>query len=232
MLFPDDPSRRLSPESIYQAVYAKSPVLQRDPATCLRTGRRRRRPHRRGDRRRPNGSESPGARRSISERPAEVEDRKVPGHWEGDLITGRLNKSAIATLVERASGLVMLVHLPGAHTAQVTTAALTAAFQELPAHLRLSLTWDPGTEMADHAQLSKVTGMPIFFADPHSPWQRGSSENGNGLLRQYFPKGSNLAAHSPQRLTEVQDQLNARPRKRHQWATPAERLAALQSPHQ
>ena len=115
----------------------------------------------------------------------------MAGHWEGDLITGRANRSAIATLVERASGYTVLVHLPGAHTADVMSTALTAAFAALPATLRRSLTWDRGTEMADHAQLSAATGMGVFFADPHSPWQRGSNENANGLLRQYFPKGSN-----------------------------------------
>ena len=230
--FPDDPSRRLSTETIYQALYAKGAVLQRDPAVCLRTRRRRRRPHRRPDQRRANPTGGPGARPPISDRPAEAEDRTVAGHWEGDLITGRSNKSAIATLVERASGSLLLVHLPGAHTTEVTITALTGAFAALPAGLCRSLTWDRGTEMADHALLTKATGMPVFFADAHSPWQRGSNENSNGLLRQYFPKGTNLAVHSPQRLTEVQDELNARPRKRHQWATPAARLAALQSPHE
>ena len=232
LVFPDDAARRLAPESIYQALYAKCPVLQRDPVTCLRSGRRRRRPHRRADRRRPHERSGPGARRPISERPAEAEDRTVAGHWEGDLITGRANRSAIATLVERASGYTVLVHLPGAHTADVMSTALTAAFAALPATLRRSLTWDRGTEMADHAQLSAATGMGVFFADPHSPWQRGSNENANGLLRQYFPKGSNLAVHSAARLAEVQEQLNARPRKRHQWATPADRLGALRSAHQ
>lgn len=232
LTFAEDASRRLAPETIYQALYAKCPVLQRDPAACLRSARRRRRPHRRADRRRPNEAGGPGARRPISERPAEAEDRSVAGHWEGDLITGRANKSAIATLVERASGYTILVHLPGSHTAQVTSAALIAAFAALPVTLRRSLTWDRGTEMADHAQLSSATEISVFFADPHSPWQRGSNENLNGLLRQYFPKGSNLAIHSPARLAEVQDELNARPRKRHQWATPLDRLTALRSPRE
>ena len=147
------------------------------------------------------------------------------------LITGRANRSAIATLVDRASGYTMLVHLPGRHTAEVTSLAMTAAFTALPTGLRRSLTWDRGTEMADHNQLSAATGIGVFFADPHSPWQRGSNENTNGLLRQYFPKATNLAVHTPERLAQVQDELNARPRKRHQWATPAQRLTALQSPH-
>ncbi len=143
----------------------------------------------------------------------------------------RANRSAIATLVERDASLTLLVHLPGAHTAPVTSAALTAAVSALPDALRRSLTWDRGTEMTDHAQLTAATDLDAFFADPHAPWQRGSNENTNGLIRQYFPKGTNLAVHSAQRLAEVQAELNARPRKRHQWATPAEQLAALLSPH-
>jgi len=229
LAFPNDPARRLAAESIYQALYAKDPVLQRDPRTCLRSGRRRRRPHRRSDRRRANEQTGPAARRPLSERPAEAEDRTVPGHWEGDLITGRSNRSAIATLIERASGYTILVHLPGRHTAEVTTRALIAAFTALPPGLRRSLAWDRGTEMADHRLVTDATGIDVFFADPHSPWQRGSNENTNGLLRQYFPKGTNLAVHSPQRLEQVQDELNGRPRKRHQWATPTAKLAALQS---
>jgi len=228
--FPGDPSRQLATETIYQALYAKCPVLQRDPTTCLRSGRRRRRPHRRSNRRRPNEVSGPGAKRPILERPAEALDRKTAGHWEGDLITGRANRSAIATVVERASGFTLLVHLPGAHNAQVTRDALTAAINGLPDALRRSLTWDRGTEMTDHAQLTTATGLDVFFADPHAPWQRGSNENTNGLIRQYFPKGTNLAVHSVQRLAEVQAELNARPRKRHNWATPAARLAALLSP--
>jgi IS30 family transposase len=229
MAFPNDPGRRLAAETIYQALYAKESVLQRDPATCLRSRRRRRRPHRRGDARRKRAQV---ARPSISERPPEAEDRIVPGHWEGDLITGASNRSAIATLIERASGYTVLVHVPGRHSADVLTPGLVAAFTALPTSLRRSLTWDCGTEMSDHPVLTAATGMPVFFADPHSPWQRGSNENTNGLLRQYFPKGSNLAIHSPGRLAEVQDELNGRPRKRHQWSTPSTRLAALQSPHQ
>lgn len=227
--FPNDPPRRLAMESIYQALYAKDGVLQRDPRTCLRSGRRRRRPHRRGDRRRASEQAGPGARRPISERAPEVEDRIVTGHWEGDLITGQANRSAIATLVERASGYTVLVHLPGRHTAEVTTRALISTFRGLPSRLCRSLTWDCGTEMADHAQVSEATGIEIFFADPHSPWQRGSNENTNGLLRQYFPKSTDLAVHSADRLRAVQDELNGRPRKRHGWATPTAQLAALQS---
>lgn len=228
LCFPNDPSRWLATESIYQALYAKDAVLQRDPRECLRSGRRRRRPHRRGDRRRARPDQGAGTRRSLRERPAEAETRLVPGHWEGDLITGAANRSAIATLVDRASGFTILVHLPGQHTAAVTTTALTGAILALPASLRRSLTWDCGTELADHEQITAATGIEIFFADPHAPWQRGSNENTNGLSRQYFPKGTNLAVHSPARLEQVQDELNGRPRKRHQWATPTARLAALQ----
>jgi transposase, IS30 family len=222
--FPNDPARRLAAETIYQALYAKGSVLQRDPASCLRSRRRRRRPHRRADARRQRAQV---ARPSISERPAEAQDRRTVGHWEGDLITGASNRSAIATLIERATGYTVLVHVPGRHTADVLTPALVAAFTALPASLRRSLTWDCGTEMADHHLLTAATGMPVFFADPHSPWQRGSNENTNGLLRQYFPKGSNLAVHPSERLQQVQDELNGRPRKRHSWATPDTRLTAL-----
>ena len=228
--FPGDRSRQLATETIYQALYAQCPVLQRDPSECLRTARRRRRPHRRPERRRPQPSNGPGRRRPIGERPADAADRKTFGHWEGDLITGRANRSAIATLVERATGYTILVHLAGRHTADVTSTALIAAFSALPDGLRRSLTWDCGTEMADHARLTRETGLDVFFADPHSPWQRGSNENTNGLLRQYFGKGTDLAQHSTDRLLEVQNELNARPRKRHQWATPADRLAALDWP--
>ena len=226
LVFGDDGGRRLCTETIYQALYAKCPVLQRDPTLCLNSGRRRRRAHRRAQRRRAH----PQTRPSIRDRPTEAQDRQVPGHWEGDLITGRANRSAIATVVDRTTGFMILVHLPGRHTAQVTSQALTRAFATLPPGLRRSLTWDCGTEMADHAEFSAATGVGVYFADPHSPWQRGTNENANGLLRQHFPKGTNLAIHSPQRLAEVQDELNSRPRKRHGWATPAGRLTALQSP--
>ena len=174
LAFPNDPARRLAGETIYQALYASSSVLQRDPATCLRSRRRRRRPHRRADARRRRTQQ---ARPSIRDRPADAEDRRTAGHWEGDLITGRANRSAIATLVDRASGYTLLVHLPGRHTAEVLTAALAATFAPLPAMLRRSLTWDCGTEMADHQQLTALAGIGVFFADPHSPWQRGSNEN-------------------------------------------------------
>jgi IS30 family transposase len=167
---------------------------------------------------------------SISARPAEVADRAIPGHWEGDLIMGAGNASAIGTLVERTSGFVLLLHLPGDHTAATVAAAMIAAIPTLPEQLRRSLTWDQGKEMARHAEITAATGLPIYFADPHSPWQRGSNENTNGLLRQYFPKGSDLSVWGPGYLDLVAAELNARPRKRHDWATPAEILDELLSP--
>ncbi len=231
MVFPNDARRHLAAESIYQALYADGVVLQRDPRlSAFGTAAAPPAPARRPA---PTpGLGRAGRPRPLSERPAEAEDRTTAGHWEGDLITGTANRSAIATLVERASGYTMLVHLPGRHTAEVTTRALIAAFTALPPGLRRSLTWDRGTEMADHHQVTAAIGIEVFFADPHSPWQRGSNENTNGLLRQYFPKGTNLAVHSPARLEQVQDELNGRPRKRHGWATPTARLAALQSLHE
>ncbi|OXM59022.1 IS30 family transposase, partial [Amycolatopsis vastitatis] len=163
----------------------------------------------------------------ISDRPAEANDRAVPGHWEGDLIIGGDGASAIATLVERATRYVLLVHLGGSHTAEHVRDALVTTAATLPQQLARSLTWDQGSEMSRHHEFSIATGIPVYFCDPHSPWQRGSNENTNGLLRQYFPKGSNLAIHSPEELAAVAAQLNRRPRKTLGWDTPAERLAKL-----
>jgi transposase, IS30 family len=222
--FPDQPGRHLVPETIYQAVYRPGSTLRRElPARVLRTGRSRRRPRR-----------DPNARRGrlvdmtmIDQRSAEATERTTPGHWEGDLITGAHNRSAIGTLVERTSRFTILLHLPTDHGAQAVHDAVVAALGALPASLRRSLAWDQGSEMALHAQISQALGMPVFFCHKASPWQRPSNENTNGLLRQYFPKGSDLRVHSPERLVAVAAELNARPRKTLGWATPTQRLAQL-----
>ncbi|MEU3019390.1 IS30 family transposase [Nocardiopsis sp. NPDC007018] len=222
---PDEQEMRVSHETIYQALYVQARGgLKREVAAALRTGRIRRKPRR-----------SPEQRQSrfvdemvmISERPAEVEDRAVPGHWEGDLILGAGNKSAIITLVERSTRYVMLGHLPGEHTAEAVGGVLSELITALPEHLRGSLTWDQGSEMAGHRAFSVATGVPVFFCDPASPWQRGSNENTNGLLRQYFPKGTDLSVHGPLDLEHVAQKLNGRPRKTLGWKTPAERLPTL-----
>jgi transposase, IS30 family len=223
--FPDQPERHVVHETIYQAIYRPDlGGLHRDLPRVLRTGRRRRKPRRRLDARQPGVLVG---MRMIDQRPAEADDRSVPGHWEGDLITGGQNRSAIGTLVERNSRFTILLHLPGRHTAQAVRAALIAAFARLPASLRRSLTWDQGSELALHAQITDTLGMPVFFCDKASPWQRPSNENTNGLLRQYFPKGSNLRVHDAERLAAVAAELNARPRKTLGWTTPAGRLAEL-----
>jgi IS30 family transposase len=221
--FPGRAEMRVSHETIYQSLYVQGRgALRRDLAVHLRTGRALRKP------RRPEGSERRGkipGMVMISDRPAEAEDRAVPGHWEGDLIEGKGNKSAIGTLVERSTRFVLLLHLPDGHGADQVAAAMSEAIAGLPAVLRRSLTWDQGREMAGHAQFTVATGLPVYFCDPHSPWQRGSNENTNGLLRQYFPKGTDLSVHSRQDLQAVADELNGRPRKTLGWATPAEALA-------
>lgn len=169
---------------------------------------------------------------SITERPAAVEDRAVPGDWEGDLITGAENKSAIGTLVERATGYVMLLHLPGAHGAVEVEEEMIRAMSELPATLRRTLTWDQGQEMRNHARIAAATDTDIYFCDPGSPWQRGSNENTIGLLRQYFPKSTDLSGYQRDYLEFVATQLNNRPRKRLAWKTPAETLDQLLSDQQ
>jgi IS30 family transposase len=222
--FPDRPQMRVSHETIYQAIYVQSRgALRRELAGCLRTGRAIRRPKRRVEERR---GRNPNML-MISDRPAEVADRAVPGHWEGDLIIGKNGTSAIGTLVERSTRFCLLLHLPTSHGAEAVRDAMLETITTLPAQLRRSMTWDQGPEMSRHAEITLATGMNIYFCDPHSPWQRGSNENTNGLLRQYFPKGTNLSAHSRDHLTFVAAQLNARPRKTLDWQTPTEALNKL-----
>jgi transposase, IS30 family len=218
--FPGNPEMWVSHETIYQSIYVQGRgALRRELAVCLRTGRALRKPRRKQDERRGRIKDMV----LISERPAEALDRAVPGHWEGDLIIGSRN-SAIGTLVERSTRFVLLLHLPHGHRAEQVAAAMTEAMGTLPAQLRRSLAWDQGSEMALHRQISLATDLDIYFCDPHSPWQRGSNENTNGLLRQYFPKGTSLAAHSREHLDAVAAQLNARPRKTLGWKTPAQAL--------
>jgi transposase, IS30 family len=222
--FPNDVEMRMSHETIYKSLYVQGRgALRRELTACLRTGRALRKPHRQSGERRnriPNMV-------NISERPPEANDRAVPGHWEGDLITGVLNKSAIGTLVERTTGSVMLLHLPHAHGALQVESAMVQAMSSLPKTLRRTLTWDQGREMSNHAQIATATDLDIYFCDPHSPWQRGSNENTNGLLRQYFPKGTDLSRHDRDYLDFVATELNNRPRKRLSWDTPAEALNQL-----
>ena len=220
--FPDDPEMRVSHETIYQALYVQGRgALRRELVRHLRTGRSLRKPRRAGDERR---GRIPGMV-MISGRPAEADDRAVPGHWEGDQIAGKGGKSQIGTLVERSTRFTMLVPMPGGKSAEAFAAAVTPVIAGLPDALRRSLTWDQGKEMALHKQIAVAADCEIYFCDPHSPWQRPSNENTNGLLRQYFPKGSDLSAHSPQHLQDIADKLNGRPRKVLGWKNPAEAMA-------
>jgi IS30 family transposase len=239
--YPDDQSMRVSHEAIYQALYVQGRgALRREVTACLRTGRALRVPRAR-TRGRGKGFVTPEV--MISERPAEVGDRAVPGHWEGDLILG-LDSSAIGTLVERTTRFTMLLHLPrmeghgdgprtkngpalAGHGAEAVRDAIAASIVRLPEELRRSLTWDQGAEMAEHAQLRIDTGLAVYFCDPQSPWQRATNENTNGLLRQYFPKGTDLSQHRPDDLAAVAATLNRRPRKTLAWRTPAEALDEL-----
>lgn len=236
--YPEDPTMRISHEAIYQALYIQGRgALRRELTACLRSGRALRVPR---ERSRGRNKSFIGDAIMISDRPAEIADRAVPGHWEGDLILG-LGSSAIGTLVERSSRFTMLLHLPrmdgyqsmprikngpplAGHGAEAVRKAIARSMGKLPEQLRQSLTWDQGAEMAQHASLRIDTGLEIYFCDPKSPWQRGSNENTNGLLRQYFPKGTDLSRHTARELDAVAHAMNTRPRKTLAWRTPAEVL--------
>ena len=221
---PDNPEMQVSHETIYRALYVRGRgLLRKDLASYLREGTRtRRRPLSRSQK-----SGHLQGMVNISQRPAEADDRAVPGHWEGDLIKGALNRSCIGTLVERTTRFVMLLHLPNGGGALHVRDVLIEQIRLLPEELRRSLTWDQGGEMAHHAQFTVDTGMDVYFCDPHAPWQRGSNENTNGLLRQYFPKGIDLSVFDKTRLDEVARELNGRPRETLGWRTPAEKLNEL-----
>lgn len=227
--FPDEPEMWVHHNTIYEALYIQSRgALRADLAKNLRSGRIRRRP------RRLDGTEERRGKipdmLMISQRPVEVADRAVPGHWEGDLITGKLNQSAVGTLVERTTGYLLLLHLPpGDHGTQAVTDALIARMVELPAQLRRSVTWDQGKEMAAHAKVTAAIGddFTVYFCDPHSPWQRPTNENTNGLLRQYLPKGTDLGIHSAEDLAWIEQEMNDRPRKRLDYARPSELIHEL-----
>ena len=223
--FPDEPEMWVSAETIYQSLYVQARGgLKRELTGYLRTGRSMRKPRR-----------TPGHRRTripdmvmISDRPAEIEDRAVPGHWEGDLIMGsKTSDSSVGTLVERTTGFVMLLHLPEGHGTLAVQEAVVAKMLALDEHLRRSLTWDQGREMTNHREITAATGLDIYFCDPHSPWQRGTNENTNGLLRQYLPKGKDLSFYGPGMLDNIAAELNSRPRKRHGFRTPAEMLEEI-----
>jgi IS30 family transposase len=223
--FPDRPEMHVVHETVYQALYVQGRgELRRDLARALRTGRTRRKPRRQAQQRQPRFRDPMVM---ISERPAEAEDRAVPGHWEGDLIIGKDGASAIGTLVERSTRYVMLLHLPGGRGTELVRDALVETVRTLPAHLKRSLTWDQGVEMGRHREFTVATDIPVYFCDPASPWQRGSNENTNGLLRQYFPKSTDLTVHTREHLDAVAAELNGRPRKTLGWETPAERLHKL-----
>ena len=222
----DDPEMRVSHETIYQSLFVQGRgELRRQLARCLRSGRTARKP--RGT---PDGRGRIPGMVMLSERPAEADDRAVPGHWEGDLILGEGSRSAVGTLVERATRTVLLLHLPDGKSAEQVEAAMRKAITALPSSLTRTITWDQGAEMSKHAAFTTATGIPIYFCDPHSPWQRGSNENTNGLLRQYLPKGSDLSIVTRDELDAIQDSLNSRPRKTLGYLTPSEKLTEFLAP--
>jgi len=228
--YPDEPEMWVSHETIYESIYIQGRgALRRELARCLRTGRALRRPQRQADARRSRDRITDMV--LISERPPEIADRAVPGHWEGDLVMGAANQSAIGTLVERSTRFLILLHLSGDHGALAVQRAMIDAMVGMPDFLRRTLTWDQGIEMANHAQIADATGLEIYFCDPASPWQRGTNENTNGLLRQYFPKGTDLSFWGPGLLQNVATEMNNRPRKTLNWRTPAEALDQLLSEH-
>ncbi|WP_442810342.1 IS30 family transposase [Streptomyces sp. NBC_01474] len=223
--FPDRPEMHVTHESIYRALYAQAKTgLMREVSRRLRTGRSLRKRRRRPDQRTTRFTHPMVL---ISQRPAEANDRNVPGHWEGDLIVGTKNGSAIGTLVERSTRYTLLVHLPNGSSPGFFRKALLDAVSGLPAHLKRSLTWDQGSEMAHHYAFSEASGIPVYFCEPHSPWQRGTNENTNGLLRQYFPKGTDLSKYAKEDLEAAAAELNRRPRKALGWDHPAARFTGL-----
>jgi len=220
--FPDQPEMRVSHETIYKSLFVQGRgELRRELGRCLRSGRTQRKQRGAGA-----GRGQIAGMINISERPAEADDRAVPGHWEGDLIIGKNQRSAVGTLVERSTRYVMLLHLGQDRSAEAVRTAMAAKILELPESLRRSITWDQGSEMSQHRQFTIDTGIQIYFCDPHSPWQRGSNENTNGLLRQYLPKGTDLSVHSEADLDEIAARLNGRPRKTLNWRKPVEALNA------
>lgn len=224
--FPAIPEMWVSHETIYQSIYVQSRgALRRELAGHLRTGRALRKPRRKANERRGRIPDMV----NISQRPADIEDRAVPGHWEGDLLMGKNGKSAIGTLVERSTRFVMLLHLPHGHSPLEVEKAIVAATGKLPEFIWKSLTWDQGHEMRNHVQVKMATGLQVYFCDPASPWQRGSNENANGLLRQYFPKGTDLSQHDADHLDFVAAQMNRRPRQTLGWQRPAQALGRLLS---
>jgi IS30 family transposase len=221
--FPDDPMMRVSHETIYQSLFVQGRgELRRELHRCLRSGRARRRPRNRLETR----GQIPD-KVMISERPAEVEDRAVPGHWEGDLIIGTSNRSAVGTLVERTTRYVQLLHLPDGREAEKVNEAIKRTISGLPEELVRTITWDQGKEMSSHVKFTVDSGVQVYFCDPHSPWQRGTNENTNGLLRQYMPKGTDLTVHTADDLTRIAESLNNRPRKTLGYMTPSEKLTEL-----
>ena len=226
--FPEDLEMQVHHETIYRELFVQGRgALRAELHQCLRSGRARRVTRAEARAERANGRGQIPDMVNIVERDEEVAGRRVPGHWEGDLIKGKNNASAIGTVVERTTGFTLLLHLPDGFRAEQVTAAITEAMAELPAKLRRSLTWDQGKELSGHKQIAEATGLQVYFCDPHSPWQRPTNENTNGLLRQYFPKGTDLSVHSREDLTWVQDQFNDRPRKRLDYAKPSELINEL-----